>query len=286
MKKQSTLIAIALFAVAGTLVPFYARANSFSYTIWPDQNACRTAPYGFTWSWAGGSVGCPSGQTCVASSPTAGDSLPAIPKCMPNEAATLTNYTDSTECATACGRVCTSNPNNYIKTYYCAAPPPATTGVGLGGDCTYSACISGLTCTYQNSLGYSTCVNSAQTSTQIKAPPVTTTQIKGPPVTKTTEPIVKLINPLNSGDCTPNGDCLMDFLTRILEFIVRIGAIIVILMLVYVGFLFVTARGEPGKITTARQALLWTVVGALILLGAEVIAKGIEATVKALSTGG
>jgi hypothetical protein len=56
-------------------------------------------------------------------------------------------------------------------------------------------------------------------------------------------------------------------------------------MLIYVGFLFVTARGEPGKITAARQALLWTVVGALILLGAEAISAGIQATVKALSVG-
>ncbi len=78
----------------------------------------------------------------------------------------------------------------------------------------------------------------------------------------------------------------MSFLNSILAFVVRIGEIVVILMLVYVGFLFVTARGEPAKITTARQALLWTVVGALILLGAQVIAEGIKATVKALSVGG
>ena len=56
-------------------------------------------------------------------------------------------------------------------------------------------------------------------------------------------------------------------------------------MYVFVGFKFVTARGEPGKITEARSALLWTVVGALILLGAEVIARGIQATVQALSVG-
>jgi len=97
---------------------------------------------------------------------------------------------------------------------------------------------------------------------------------------------VKLINPLNSGDCTPNGNCLMNFLNRILAFVVRIGAIVVVLMLVFVGYKFVAARGEPAKITEARGMLLWTVVGALILLGAQVIAMGIEATVKALSVGG
>ncbi len=95
-----------------------------------------------------------------------------------------------------------------------------------------------------------------------------------------------LINPLNSGGCTPNGDCLMNFLNKILEFVIRIGTVVVVLMTVYVGYLFVAARGEPAKITEARSALLWTVVGALILLGSQAIAIGIKATVQALSVGG
>lgn len=75
-------------------------------------------------------------------------------------------------------------------------------------------------------------------------------------------------------------------MNSILAVVIRIGTVVVILMMVYVGYLFVAARGEPGEITKARQALLWTVVGALILLGAQVIAIGIRATVQALSVGG
>lgn len=96
---------------------------------------------------------------------------------------------------------------------------------------------------------------------------------------------VTLINPLNSGNCTPNGTCLMEFLNKILDFVVQIGAIAVILMLVYVGYLFVIAQGEPGKISEARNALLWTVIGALILLGAKAISVGIQSTVQAISAG-
>lgn len=94
-----------------------------------------------------------------------------------------------------------------------------------------------------------------------------------------------LINPLNSGDCTPNGDCLMNLLQGILKFVVRIGSIVVIVMIVFVGFKFVVAQGNPSKIEEAKSMLLWTIVGALILLGAEAIALGIEATVQALSVG-
>jgi len=77
----------------------------------------------------------------------------------------------------------------------------------------------------------------------------------------------------------------MNFLNKILDFVIKIGTVVVILMLVYVGYLFVAARGEPGKLETARSALLWTVVGALILLGSKAIAIGIEQTVRAISAG-
>ncbi len=98
---------------------------------------------------------------------------------------------------------------------------------------------------------------------------------------------VTLTNPLNTGgaDCSANGTCLEAFLGAILQFVVRIGSIAVILMLVYAGFKFVTARGEPGKIIEARTMLLWTVIGALVLLGAQAIALGIQATVQAISVG-
>lgn len=95
---------------------------------------------------------------------------------------------------------------------------------------------------------------------------------------------VTLINPLNSGDCTPNGDCLRSFLMSILDFVIQIGGIAVVLMLVYVGYMFVIAQGNETKITDARKALLWTVIGALILLGSKAISLGIEQTVRALGS--
>lgn len=88
------------------------------------------------------------------------------------------------------------------------------------------------------------------------------------------------MNPLGTGTT------LMSFLLSILSIITdTIGPIIVILMMVFVGYKFVVAQGNPGELEKAKQALLWTVVGALILLGAKAIALGIQATVQALSTG-
>lgn len=77
-------------------------------------------------------------------------------------------------------------------------------------------------------------------------------------------------------------DSLPEFLRAILRGVVQIGAIFLTFMVVYVGFLFVAARGNEEKIRSAREALVWTVIGGLILLGAEAISLVIENTVKTL----
>ncbi|MDO8514664.1 MAG: hypothetical protein Q7S50_03920, partial [bacterium] len=89
-------------------------------------------------------------------------------------------------------------------------------------------------------------------------------------------PATTLINPLGNTSCSSNGTCLSSFLTSILRLVIQIGAVVVVLMLVYVGFLFVVAQGNESKLTTAKTALLWTVIGALVLLGAQAIASGIQ----------
>ncbi|MFA6503071.1 MAG: hypothetical protein WCT45_02345 [Candidatus Paceibacterota bacterium] len=91
------------------------------------------------------------------------------------------------------------------------------------------------------------------------------------PVSDTT-----LMNPLKAGTD------LESFLNEILSFIIRIGTIAIILMIVYVGYKFVVAQGAPGKLEEARGMLLWTIIGALVLLGAQAISLSIQATVKAL----
>ncbi len=90
---------------------------------------------------------------------------------------------------------------------------------------------------------------------------------------------VTIENPLDCGqDCT-----LVDFLKKIVdELVLPIGAILAVLAFIYTGFLFVMAQGNPGKLTTARTALLYTVVGTALLLGAWVFANVIRGTVNSL----
>ena len=96
-------------------------------------------------------------------------------------------------------------------------------------------------------------------------------------------PGVPLLNPLKGVDCSAgNGNCLMAFLNNILEFIINIGVVVVVLMVIYSGFKFVMAQGNESKITEARTMLFWTLIGALVLLGAKAISLGILSTVQAL----
>jgi hypothetical protein len=64
--------------------------------------------------------------------------------------------------------------------------------------------------------------------------------------------------------------------------ILPIGATIVTIMIIYAGFLFVTARGNETKLETAKKAFLYAVIGAVILLGARVLAAAIQGTVTQL----
>jgi type II secretory pathway component PulF len=69
-----------------------------------------------------------------------------------------------------------------------------------------------------------------------------------------------------------------EILTAVLDFLTAIGAVLAVLFTVYAGFLFVTARGDEGAITKAKQTLFWTLVGALVVLGAYALAGVIENT--------
>ncbi len=94
-----------------------------------------------------------------------------------------------------------------------------------------------------------------------------------------------------SGGCGSGGLCnplqvnsLQDFLHAILNGVIEIGTIVLIMMLVFVGFKFVVARGNPEEIQSARSALVWTVIGGLILLGATAIQAVITDTVSGITS--
>ncbi len=85
----------------------------------------------------------------------------------------------------------------------------------------------------------------------------------------------KITNPISYNN-------INDFIRAILQGAIKIGIPIIALAIIYSGFLFVSARGNSEKLSEAKNALLYTCIGAAILLGAWAIAQLISNTILAL----
>ena len=84
----------------------------------------------------------------------------------------------------------------------------------------------------------------------------------------------KITNPLQS-------QTIPAFLFKIIDVLLIFALPLIILYIMYAGYLFVTAAGNAEKVSGAKSALLWSVVGGVIVLGARLIISVIEGTIKA-----
>ena len=73
-----------------------------------------------------------------------------------------------------------------------------------------------------------------------------------------------------------------DLLLALVNLVFLIGVPIVVVCLIYSGFLFVSAQDNESELTKAKTVFLWTVIGALVLFGAKAIALAIQETILSL----
>ncbi len=85
----------------------------------------------------------------------------------------------------------------------------------------------------------------------------------------------KITNPL--GKDGPQN--ITSFIQLVLTGVIKIGMPVIALAIIYCGFLFVKAQGKPDEINKAKDALLYTLIGAALLLGAWAIAQLISDTI-------
>lgn len=85
-------------------------------------------------------------------------------------------------------------------------------------------------------------------------------------------------NPLN-----PSFSSIPNFIAGALRVLVQLALPILTLMIVYSGFLFVFARGNQEKLSTAKTNFMYVLVGSTLILGAWVIATLISGTVNQLT---
>ena len=80
-----------------------------------------------------------------------------------------------------------------------------------------------------------------------------------------------ICNPLKSSSIT-------ELLTNAVNIAIPIGAVIAVIMYVYVCFKFIFAQGKPEKIKDAWDWFIWVTVGTAILIGAKAIVTIMEST--------
>jgi len=88
--------------------------------------------------------------------------------------------------------------------------------------------------------------------------------------------IIKITNPLRVGV----GDNLFSIIEAVMRNIISpLAAVLVVLAILYSGFRFITAQGNPTELEKARQGFLWALVGSAVLLGAYGISTVLRATI-------
>ncbi len=87
------------------------------------------------------------------------------------------------------------------------------------------------------------------------------------------------------GNGTDSSTDLRTIFMNILDVAQTLMIMAATLYLLYAGFMFVTAKGDPARLKKAKDALLWGLVGTALILTAEVLALGIGDTVKEVFKG-
>ena len=81
-----------------------------------------------------------------------------------------------------------------------------------------------------------------------------------------------LENPIGS-------ETIQELLLQLTDALVLIMSPVIVIMLIYSGFLFVQGANDEKTLGKAKETLKWTIIGAAIILGAKGIAMAIQATI-------
>jgi hypothetical protein len=187
--------------------------------------------------------------------------------------------------------------NGTIDESYTCQVPAGTCGsngcpgdmVRAGGDCVVTGTGSGTT-----SGKTPTTPTTPNTTNSSEKTTTTTTGSGNAPVTTTTgsgnAPVTTTTGSGNAGGCDAGTLCnplkvnsIEELVLTIINVILVFLLPVIILYIMYAGYLFVTAQGNPGEISRARNALLTALIGGVIVLGARAILEVVKGTINAVT---
>jgi hypothetical protein len=73
---------------------------------------------------------------------------------------------------------------------------------------------------------------------------------------------VTIPNPLQA-------DTFAELINLIIKFVFNLALWIAVIMFLIAGFVYITANGEPAKIKQAKDIILWTSVGLIVVISAK-----------------
>ncbi|PJE74003.1 MAG: hypothetical protein COV01_02735 [Candidatus Taylorbacteria bacterium CG10_big_fil_rev_8_21_14_0_10_41_48] len=75
---------------------------------------------------------------------------------------------------------------------------------------------------------------------------------------------------------------LSDLFYKIVDFIIGLSYVVIAAFYLIAGFKFVKAQGNPEELSGAKRAFLNTTIGAIIIIGINVITQVIQSTIQSL----
>jgi hypothetical protein len=86
----------------------------------------------------------------------------------------------------------------------------------------------------------------------------------------------ELQNPLG------NVRSINDFISAIIDIVLLVAYPVLVLAFIWIGFQFVMAQGKADKLTKVKTNLWYTLLGALVIIGAKAISLALNGTIQGL----
>ena len=86
----------------------------------------------------------------------------------------------------------------------------------------------------------------------------------------------ELQNPLG------NVRSINDFIAAIIDIVLLVAYPVLVLAFIWIGFQFVMAQGKAEKLTKVKTNLWYTLLGALVIIGAKAISLALNGTIQGL----
>jgi hypothetical protein len=121
-------------------------------------------------------------------------------------------------------------------------------------------------------------VHAQPTQTIDKNPPATTQTKDTNPPKPTQQIVASFDNPLSGVNS------LAGLFYKIINFIIGLSYVVIAAFYLVAGFKFVKAQGNPEELSSAKRAFFNTTIGAVIIIGINVITQVIQSIIKGLQS--